>query len=174
MATVSVPKSPTLLGSFCKGVKIFNFYGEIIFGQLLWTFGDFLLTGRCNIYKEIWNAVTVEVSFLRWKISVLIIRKLFGTSQKAIKRMLIFTAKCISLLQGWRRQLNSLSLWGFELFSENTKRSSSFVMLLILNSFGLSIWSVFCPNQCDQMARLFFNIWTFTSTYSCPIACKIC
>ena len=134
-----------------------------------------LFTGRkVQHFQEIWNALAVEVYFLRWKISVLIIRKLFGTSQKAIKRMLIFTSKCISLLQGWRRQLNSLSLWGFELFSENTKRSSSFVMLLILNSFGLSIWSVFCPNQCDQMARLFFNIWTFTSTYSCPIACKIC
>ena len=70
-----------------------------------------LFTGRkVQHFQEIWNALAVEVYFLRWKISVLIIRKLFGTSQKAIKRMLIFTAKCISLLQGWRRQLNSLSL----------------------------------------------------------------
>ena len=32
-----------ILGNLCKGVKIFHFSGEIIFGQLLWTFGDFLL-----------------------------------------------------------------------------------------------------------------------------------
>ena len=34
---------PTFLGIFCKVVKIFNFASEIIFGQLLQTFGDFLL-----------------------------------------------------------------------------------------------------------------------------------
>ena len=43
VATISLPKSPTFLGKFCKGVKIFNFSSELIFGQLLWTFGDFLL-----------------------------------------------------------------------------------------------------------------------------------
>jgi len=31
------------LGNFCKVVKIFQLAWEIIFGQLLWTFGDFLL-----------------------------------------------------------------------------------------------------------------------------------
>ena len=31
----SLPKSPVLLGNFCKCVKIFNFSSEIIFGQLL-------------------------------------------------------------------------------------------------------------------------------------------
>ena len=35
------PKLPTLLGNFCKGVKIIHSSIEIIFGQLLWTFGDF-------------------------------------------------------------------------------------------------------------------------------------
>ena len=30
-----LPKSPTFLGNFYKGVKIFHFSGEIIFGQLL-------------------------------------------------------------------------------------------------------------------------------------------
>ena len=34
-ATINLPKSPTFLGNFCKGVKIFNFSCEIIFGQLL-------------------------------------------------------------------------------------------------------------------------------------------
>ena len=32
-----------ILGNFCKCVKMFHFYCEIIFGQLLYTFGDFLL-----------------------------------------------------------------------------------------------------------------------------------
>ena len=30
-----LPKSPTYLGNFCKGVKIYQFSSEIIFGQLL-------------------------------------------------------------------------------------------------------------------------------------------
>ena len=38
-----MPKSSTFLGIFCKGVKNSNFSSEIIFGQLLQTFGDFLL-----------------------------------------------------------------------------------------------------------------------------------
>ena len=32
---VFLPKSPTFLGNFCNGVKIFHFSSEIIFGQLL-------------------------------------------------------------------------------------------------------------------------------------------
>ena len=32
----NLPKSPSFLGKIC------NFSSEIIFGQLLWTFGDFL------------------------------------------------------------------------------------------------------------------------------------
>ena len=43
LTTINLPKSLTLLGNFCKGVKIFNFTIEIIFGQLLQTFGNFLL-----------------------------------------------------------------------------------------------------------------------------------
>ena len=42
-ASIILPKLSTLLGNFCKGVKIIHFSSEIIFGQLLWTFGDFLL-----------------------------------------------------------------------------------------------------------------------------------
>ena len=43
LATISSPKLPTLLGNFSKVVEIFHFASEIIFGQLLLTFGDFLL-----------------------------------------------------------------------------------------------------------------------------------
>ena len=35
LATMNLPKSPTFLGNFCKGVKICHIYSEIIFGQLL-------------------------------------------------------------------------------------------------------------------------------------------
>ena len=34
-ATIILPKSPTLLGNFCKGVKIIHFSSELNFGQLL-------------------------------------------------------------------------------------------------------------------------------------------
>ena len=33
----------SVAGNFCKGVKIYPFSSEIIFGQRLYTFGDFLL-----------------------------------------------------------------------------------------------------------------------------------
>ena len=35
LAAINLPKYPTFLGNFCKGVKIINFSSEIIFGQLL-------------------------------------------------------------------------------------------------------------------------------------------
>ena len=35
LAPIHLPKSPTLFGNFCKGVKIIHFSSEIIFGQLL-------------------------------------------------------------------------------------------------------------------------------------------
>ena len=41
LAPINLPKSPTFFGNFCKGVKIYPFSSEIIFGQLLYTFGDF-------------------------------------------------------------------------------------------------------------------------------------
>ena len=41
LATFNLPKSPTLLCNFCKGVKNYHFSSEIIFRQLLWTFGNF-------------------------------------------------------------------------------------------------------------------------------------
>ena len=34
LATINLPKSPTFLGNFCKGVKIYRFSCEIILGQL--------------------------------------------------------------------------------------------------------------------------------------------
>ena len=35
LATISLPKSTTFLGNFCKGVNSYNFSSEIIFGQFL-------------------------------------------------------------------------------------------------------------------------------------------
>jgi len=43
LATNSLPKSLTFLGNFGKDVKIYHFSCEIIFGQVLQTFGDFYL-----------------------------------------------------------------------------------------------------------------------------------
>ena len=35
LATIHLPKSRTVLGNFCEGVKIYHISSEIIFGQLL-------------------------------------------------------------------------------------------------------------------------------------------
>ena len=49
LATINLAKSLTFLGNFCKGVKIINFTSEIILGQLLKTFDDFLLVTLSTI-----------------------------------------------------------------------------------------------------------------------------
>ena len=43
-----MPKSPTFLGDFCKGVKMFNFSSEIIIGRLFsgHTVGKGLIPGQ--------------------------------------------------------------------------------------------------------------------------------
>ena len=45
-----LPKTPTFLGIFCKGVKIIHFSSEFIFGQLFIDIWRFLSghTGRCT------------------------------------------------------------------------------------------------------------------------------
>ena len=43
VATIILTKSPTLLVNVCYGVKLIHIFSEIIFGQLLWTVGDFYL-----------------------------------------------------------------------------------------------------------------------------------
>ena len=43
LATTNLPQSHQFLGNFCKVVKIIKFSSETIFGQLIWTFGDFYL-----------------------------------------------------------------------------------------------------------------------------------
>ena len=49
---MSLPKYTTFIGNFCKGVKIFHFSSELIFGQLLQTFGNFLLVTLDVIAKR--------------------------------------------------------------------------------------------------------------------------
>ena len=49
LVTINLPKSSTFLGIFCKGVKIYHFSSEIIFGQLLQTFGNSLLVTLIRI-----------------------------------------------------------------------------------------------------------------------------
>ena len=71
MGIINLPKSLTFLGNFCKGVKIFNFSSEIIFGQLLKTFGDFLLvtldlTMQFNLLL-IWHKQSSLIQSNRWE-----------------------------------------------------------------------------------------------------------
>ena len=50
LAAINLPKSPTFLGKFCKGVEIFHFSSEIIIGQTFKRFGDFLLVTLLMIH----------------------------------------------------------------------------------------------------------------------------
>ena len=63
VATIILPKLHSLLGNFCKGVKIIHFSSEIILGQLLKTFGNFIwplslatrghyIRMQSNLYKQ--------------------------------------------------------------------------------------------------------------------------
>ena len=47
LATINLPKSPIFFGNFCKVVKIYHICSGIIFGQLLWIFGNFFLVTCC-------------------------------------------------------------------------------------------------------------------------------
>ena len=67
-ATINFTKSPTFLGNFCKGVKIYHFSSENIFGTLLKTFGNFflitLLKISClieNMTKECFGTYPVSI-----------------------------------------------------------------------------------------------------------------
>ena len=71
LATISLPKYLTFLGNFCKGVKIYHFSSEIIFGQLLQTFGDFYLVTLTTIdsqpfYLRNNHIIVVLISTVSW------------------------------------------------------------------------------------------------------------
>ena len=57
LETINLPKSLTFLGNFWKYVKIFNFSTEIIFGQLLLTFGDFFLVTLVLLFNTAYSTV---------------------------------------------------------------------------------------------------------------------
>ena len=38
----------------------------------------------------------------------------------------------------------------------------------------VDVKELFRLEQCDQIARLLFNVWPFTSMKTCPMACKFC
>ena len=56
-----------ILCNFCKCVKIFHFYSEIIFGQLLNTFGDFFLVTLQPIYLPTFVLLQLQMLFLTKK-----------------------------------------------------------------------------------------------------------
>ena len=63
LATIILPKYPTFLGNFCKGVKMSHFSSEIIFGQLLWTLGNFY--GHWATFMDIWRLFSCHTGCLR-------------------------------------------------------------------------------------------------------------
>ena len=58
LATINFPKSSTFLGNFFEVVKIYHICSGIIFGQLLWTFGNFFLvtlrSDTAHYLKWVW------------------------------------------------------------------------------------------------------------------------
>ena len=58
VGAIILPKWLTLLGDFCKCVKIIHFSSEIIVGQLLLTFGDFLLVTLIRGHSELFFLLT--------------------------------------------------------------------------------------------------------------------
>ena len=67
LAPINLPKSSIFFGNFCKGVKIYHFSSEIIFGHLLKTFGDFYWS-HCNQHNlsflaHITSAVHCQYTF---------------------------------------------------------------------------------------------------------------
>ena len=52
LATLNLHKSLTFLRNFCKGVKIYHFSSKIIFGQVLWKFGNFFLVTLLLLQRE--------------------------------------------------------------------------------------------------------------------------
>ena len=63
LATINLPKSPTFLGNFCKDIKIFKFFSEIICGQLLYTFGDFFWS-HCPVPTILYPQVQIPTELM--------------------------------------------------------------------------------------------------------------
>ena len=71
LKTFNLPKSSTFLSNFCIGDKIYHCSSEIIFGQLLYTYGDFFLVTLSTMYKVKWCWTSVAhhwLSFLKNKV----------------------------------------------------------------------------------------------------------
>ena len=68
LATINLPKYPTFLGNFCKGVKIYHFSSEIIFGQLYRHLAIFSsltvgVTHKSEIHLKNFSSHLVSLSF---------------------------------------------------------------------------------------------------------------
>ena len=86
LATINFLKFPTFLGNFSKGVKIYHFSSEIIFRQLLYTFGDFFwshwLSDRFQALGQIKANSIFRLWMTRWRVRFktnVLHRKLFLT-----------------------------------------------------------------------------------------------
>ena len=107
LATTNLSKSLTFLGNFCKGVKIYHFSIEIIFRQLLLTFGDFFLVtlivsvfweeGLLHNFYEVW----IEV-FVRWYNSYNECKITFATKWTLPAWLVKCKKHTLSILRGWQ------------------------------------------------------------------------
>ena len=69
LATINLPKSPTFLGNFCKGVKIYHFWATFVdirqffSGHSGYLGQSFLLTGEAERESE-WQEVILNLLLL--------------------------------------------------------------------------------------------------------------
>ena len=101
LASINLPKSLTFLGNFCKGVKIYHFYIEIIFRKLLQTFGDFYLVTLCAIVTVPYHSSYLNFSlyFYRKIISELCTRYTLQEDFTVNFSLYLYSVLCTVLLQ---------------------------------------------------------------------------
>ena len=108
LTTINLPESPTFLGNFCKGVKIYHLSREIIFGQLLQTFGEFYLV-----------TLTGGTNLSQWK-SGSGVKKVSFSFHTYIDRSIHFRKSFFSLI--WRNDTKSASHVLFRIFCNLVRR----------------------------------------------------
>ena len=89
LATINLPKSSAFLGHFCKGVKIFHFSIEIIFGQLLeiWQF----FSGHTVYHSPLNPLVLIDFSLIQFPVRYWFLLQLFVYLRKEISLARIWT-----------------------------------------------------------------------------------
>ena len=131
LATIKLPKSPTFLGNFCKGVKIYYFSSEIIFRQLVLMFGDFFWSHWSRAASS-FRSLSTFFLFLLFQVLLRLIRP--DNNTHPIEGI-ITVVRCS---QRYKGDIND--------HTTNWATTTAHNILILLLSISLSLlWSVFDP-----------------------------